>query len=87
MASGRSYDINNYPLDEHGNGIGERDRERGYEDHNESYLTYYSRKCWTTLEGLKLICNYTTLSWLKMQLNETVRRMSVRVTACLPQQV
>lgn len=54
MASGRSYDINNYPLDEHGNGIGERDRERGYEDHNESYLTYYSRKCWTTLEGLRL---------------------------------
>lgn len=47
MASGRSYDINNYPLDEHGNGIGgEQDRERGYEDHNESYLTYYSRKCW-----------------------------------------
>lgn len=45
MASGRSYDINNYPLDEHGNGIGERDRERGYEDHNESYLTYYSREC------------------------------------------
>lgn len=45
MASGRSYDINNYPLEEHGNGIGERDRERGYEDHNESYLTYYSREC------------------------------------------
>ncbi|KAH8395726.1 hypothetical protein KR222_011667, partial [Zaprionus bogoriensis] len=40
MASGRSYDINNYPLEEHGNGIG--DRERGYEDHNESFLTYYS---------------------------------------------
>ncbi|EDV30649.2 LOW QUALITY PROTEIN: uncharacterized protein Dana_GF14934 [Drosophila ananassae] len=36
MASGRSYDINNYPLDEHTNG------ERGFEDHNESYLTYYS---------------------------------------------
>lgn len=51
MASGRSYDINNYPLDEHGNGIGgERDRERGYEDHNESYLTYYSRKCWMVQE-------------------------------------
>ncbi|XP_062125350.1 uncharacterized protein LOC133838295 [Drosophila sulfurigaster albostrigata] len=42
MASGRSYDMNNYPLDEHGNSIGERDRGRGYEDHNESYLTYYS---------------------------------------------
>ncbi|XP_030375053.1 uncharacterized protein LOC115624490 [Scaptodrosophila lebanonensis] len=36
MASGRSYDINNYPLDEHTNG------ERGFDDHNESYLTYYS---------------------------------------------
>ncbi|KAH8410232.1 hypothetical protein KR009_009389, partial [Drosophila setifemur] len=36
MASGRSYDINNYPLDQHTNG------ERGFEDHNESYLTYYS---------------------------------------------
>ncbi|KAH8262829.1 hypothetical protein KR044_000802, partial [Drosophila immigrans] len=42
MASGRSYDMNNYPLDEHGNSIGERDQGRGYEDHNESYLTYYS---------------------------------------------
>ncbi|EDW77979.2 uncharacterized protein Dwil_GK24768 [Drosophila willistoni] len=39
MASGRSYDINNYPLEEHANG-GERNG--GYEDHNESYLTYYS---------------------------------------------
>ncbi|XP_043070559.1 uncharacterized protein LOC6561644 isoform X1 [Drosophila grimshawi] len=41
MASGRSYDINNYPLDEHGNNNGDRER-GGYEDHNESYLTYYS---------------------------------------------
>ncbi|XP_064553952.1 uncharacterized protein beat-Ic isoform X1 [Drosophila montana] len=39
MASGRSYDINNYPLDEHGNGHGDRER-GGYEDHNESYLTH-----------------------------------------------
>ncbi|KAH8353189.1 hypothetical protein KR084_009495 [Drosophila pseudotakahashii] len=37
MASGRSYDINNYPLEEHPNG-----ERGGYEDHNESYLTYYS---------------------------------------------
>ncbi|XP_050741084.1 uncharacterized protein LOC108032718 isoform X2 [Drosophila biarmipes] len=37
MASGRSYDINNYPLEEHTNG-----ERGGYEDHNESYLTYYS---------------------------------------------
>ncbi|KAM8716533.1 hypothetical protein ACLKA7_003414 [Drosophila subpalustris] len=43
LASGRSYDMNNYPLDEHGNSIGERDRERGYEDHNESFLTYLQR--------------------------------------------
>ncbi|XP_039500526.1 uncharacterized protein LOC120457218 [Drosophila santomea] len=37
MASGRSYDINNYPLEEHTNG-----ERGGFEDHNESYLTYYS---------------------------------------------
>ncbi|KAH8251262.1 hypothetical protein KR032_004643 [Drosophila birchii] len=37
MASGRSYDINNYPLEENPNG-----ERGGYEDHNESYLTYYS---------------------------------------------
>ncbi|XP_017061176.2 uncharacterized protein LOC108101373 [Drosophila ficusphila] len=37
MASGRSYDINNYPLEEQTNG-----ERGGYEDHNESYLTYYS---------------------------------------------
>ncbi|KAL9874512.1 beaten path Ic isoform 1-T1 [Glossina fuscipes fuscipes] len=36
MASGRSYDVHNYPYDPHGHGEG------GYEDHNESYLTYYS---------------------------------------------
>jgi len=50
MASGRSYDMNNYPLDEHGNSIGERDRDRGYEDHNESYLKYLTRKCCKTHE-------------------------------------
>ncbi|KAH8279865.1 hypothetical protein KR054_008881 [Drosophila jambulina] len=37
MASGRSYDMNNYPLEENPNG-----ERGGYEDHNESYLTYYS---------------------------------------------
>ncbi|XP_052851685.1 uncharacterized protein LOC128261834 [Drosophila gunungcola] len=36
MASGRSYDIN-YPPEEPPNG-----ERGGYEDHNESYLTYYS---------------------------------------------
>ncbi|TDG40061.1 hypothetical protein AWZ03_013518 [Drosophila navojoa] len=41
MASGRSYDINNYPMEDHGNRHGDRER-GGYEEHNESYLTYSS---------------------------------------------
>lgn len=36
MASGRSYDAHSYPHDDNGG---------GYEDHNESYLTYFSGKC------------------------------------------
>lgn len=39
MASGRSHDMHNYPYDPHGPGEGGGN---GFEDHNESYLTYYS---------------------------------------------
>lgn len=46
MASGRSYDVHNYPYDPHGRGEG------GYEDHNESYLTYYSGKCYKKPKAL-----------------------------------
>lgn len=45
MASGRSHDMHNYPYDPHGQGDGgggSHGGSGGFEDHNESYLTYYS---------------------------------------------
>ena len=42
MASGRSYDMNSYPYEHHGGGAGGGGSGDGFEDHNESYLTYYS---------------------------------------------